>query len=240
MEIERIALGAVRSTNDHLNAMRPKPGKAILATAEYQEGGRGQGANRWESELGKNLLFSFLVAPEGMAARDQFVLSMANAVALAHALGRYAAVEVKWPNDIYAGGRKLAGTLIEARLMGGRVAAATVGTGVNVNQAEFPPGLPGPVSLAQLAGRELPRGEVMDGIATAFIAQMERADRGDYAGISADYHSLLYRRSGFHRFADAAGEFTARIVSVAQCGRITLEDSCGRERNYVFKEIRWL
>ena len=57
-----------------------------VIVAEYQSGGRGCGTNVWESERSKNLLFSVLIHPVAVPAADQFILSMANALALRDAL----------------------------------------------------------------------------------------------------------------------------------------------------------
>ena len=91
------------STNDVLLAHpAPSPEDMVVAVAEYQTAGRGQAGNSWESERGKNLLFSILTCPQNIAVTDQYVLSMAGALALKAALDQYTDhITLKWPNDIY-------------------------------------------------------------------------------------------------------------------------------------------
>ena len=83
---------------------------------DFQTAGRGQAGNSWESEEGKNLLFSTLLRYDGILAAEQWRLSMLVAVALWDTLAKYLPQEqltIKWPNDIYFGDKKLVGILIE-------------------------------------------------------------------------------------------------------------------------------
>ena len=83
---------------------------------DFQTAGRGQAGNSWESEEGKNLLFSALLRYNNIRATEQWRLSMLVAVALWEVLANYLPQEqlsIKWPNDIYFGDKKLVGILIE-------------------------------------------------------------------------------------------------------------------------------
>jgi BirA family biotin operon repressor/biotin-[acetyl-CoA-carboxylase] ligase len=59
---------------------------------------------------------------------------------------------IKWPNDIYASGKKLCGILIENALSGGKVQHSVIGIGMNVNEEEFPSTISNAISLYQLTG----------------------------------------------------------------------------------------
>jgi len=135
-----IELDAIVSTNSFLRDYRPlQPVDITLVTAEYQTAGRGQGTNSWESERGKNLLFSLLVNPASLPAAQAFVLSEAIALSIREAITPFIREEVtiKWPNDIYVGDCKIAGILIENTLQGSAVARSIIGCGVDVNQETF-------------------------------------------------------------------------------------------------------
>ncbi len=143
-----IELDAIVSTNSFLRDYRPlQPVDITLVTAEYQTAGRGQGTNCWESERGKNLLFSLLVNPASLPAAQAFVLSEAIALSIREAIARFIReaitpfireeVTIKWPNDIYVGDCKIAGILIENTLQGSSVARSIIGCGVDVNQESF-------------------------------------------------------------------------------------------------------
>jgi BirA family biotin operon repressor/biotin-[acetyl-CoA-carboxylase] ligase len=88
---------------------------------DFQTAGRGQAGNTWESEAGKNLLYSTLLRYEGLLVTEQWRISMLVALAWWDTLAKYVSADqltIKWPNDIYYGDKKLAGILIENSLLG--------------------------------------------------------------------------------------------------------------------------
>lgn len=235
-----IRLDTVDSTNTYLHAYRGDE-DVVVATARHQTAGRGQGGNQWEDAEGQNLLFSIQIRPVEVAIDHQFVLAMAEALALKRALDAYAdSMELKWPNDIYHRDRKLSGTLIETAVSGGRLKRMILGTGINVNQRRFTSDAPNPVSLSQITGSDESIDHLLERILQAFDDYYRRVLEGDYAGISREYHEALYRRKGFYRYRDGDGEFDAELVGVAYDGRLSLRDSEGRQRSYAFKEVEFI
>lgn len=153
MEWEIIHIAETDSTNRWL---RERGGEGdMVVVADYQTAGKGQGNNSWESERGKNLLFSVLYHPQRIPANRQFHISMAVSLAIADALGEHIGdVSIKWPNDIYWRNAKICGILIENRLLGQTIRDSIIGVGVNVNQRQFHSNAPNPVSLWQIHGHE--------------------------------------------------------------------------------------
>lgn len=240
--VKIIRLGETGSTNDYLRNYQPEEGEDMtVVVADYQSEGRGQGSNRWESEAGKNLLFSVLLHPVHVPVVRQFLLSEFGAVALKDALGNYVreGITLKWPNDIYWNDRKLSGTLIETRLSGGRIRDCIFGVGLNVNQTEFRSDAPNPVSLCQILGREIDRDELLGCIVSSFRRLYPQLLGGGYIDLPALYHDSLYRKHGFHSFTDSNGEFEGAIVEVEDDGHLVLRDREGVIRSYLFKEIEY-
>ena len=239
-----LKLTETASTNDVLLAHPAPPnGEMVVAMAEYQTAGRGQAGNSWESERGKNLLFSILTCPQNIAIADQYVLSMAGALALKAVLDRYTDhITLKWPNDIYWRDRKISGTLIETTVKGKTLERCVYGIGLNVNQHEFRSNAPNPVSLYNIIGVETPLEEVLDNVLQHFSEYYRRAEEGDCAGICAKYNAALFRREGLHPYEDCATHerFEARISHVAPNGRLHLTDANGQERTYWMKEVRFI
>ena len=134
-----IKLNEIGSTNDYMRKYALADDDEMAVTvASYQTAGRGQGTNTWESEPGKNLLFSLKLKPKNVEVRTQFLLSMTMAVAIKEALDCYAdGFSLKWPNDIYWHDYKLSGTLIETSLKAGNIDSCIFGIGIDVNQREF-------------------------------------------------------------------------------------------------------
>jgi len=207
-----------------------------VVVAEYQTAGRGCGTNTWESERSKNLTFSLMLHPEWLPARRQFLISQAVSVALCETLETYIynKVEIKWPNDIYVGDRKICGILIENRLKGPHIADSIVGIGLNVNQAVFVSDAPNPVSLYQLTGKETDRDELLQ----RFLKHLEDAVYRPAALMG--YEERLYRREGWHAYKDAEGCFEAKMDGVMDDGRLMLTDSGGNRRVYAFKEVTFV
>ncbi|BAH38576.1 MAG TPA: biotin--[acetyl-CoA-carboxylase] ligase [Gemmatimonas aurantiaca] len=123
---------SVSSTMDvaHALAVSGAPsGTAVLASEQTQ--GRGRGGHTWQAEPDAGLWLTLIERPTDARALD--VLSLRIGLALAEALTPLVegAVQLKWPNDLYVGARKLAGILIEARWRDGRPEWAAIGVGIN-------------------------------------------------------------------------------------------------------------
>lgn len=239
MKTKIIRLEEIDSTNRYLKNYREEGDEEmIVAVADYQSAGKGQGTHTWESEKGKNLLFSIKVYPHWIPVRRQFVLSMAGALAVKDALDSYVeSITLKWPNDVYWNDQKISGTLIENTIDSKGIKSCVFGIGLNVNQLVFHSDAPNPVSLAQILGHEVDRDEVLKKILDGFEKYYELLRRADYMDVSGIYHLSLYRRKGFHPYRDADGEFEGALVEVEDDGHLILHDRQGRIRSYAFGEI---
>ena len=85
--IKFIHVGETDSTNEEVKRRAQHPFTPLLVCADYQTAGRGQKGNSWESERGKNLLFSVMLWPQGISAGCQFRLSQCMALAVSEVLG---------------------------------------------------------------------------------------------------------------------------------------------------------
>lgn len=233
MEWEIIHIAETDSTNRWL---RERGGEGdMVVVADYQTAGKGQGTNSWESERGKNLLFSVLYHPQRIPANRQFHISMAVSLAIADALGEHIGdVSIKWPNDIYWRNAKICGILIENRLLGQTIRDSIIGVGVNVNQRQFHSNAPNPVSLWQIHGHETDLELLLQSILDKFTLYINKKE------IKTQYLHLLYRRKGFHPYADREGSFMAEIVDVEDDGHLLLCDDNGQQRRYAFKEVSFV
>lgn len=234
-------LEEVESTNDEMRRLPTENGQRIsVVVADFQFKGRGQGTNTWESERGKNLLFSIKIRPVMVPVRCQFLLSMAGGLAIKDALDAYTAgITLKWPNDVYWNDRKICGTLIEITLSAGRIKDCIFGIGLNVNQQVFMSDAPNPVSLAQILDHETDRKKLLNEVLEAFDKYYSWIENGRYGDISALYHEALYHRHGFYPYRDVAKNevFEAAIVEVEDDGTLVLRDRKGVFREYRFKEV---
>jgi BirA family biotin operon repressor/biotin-[acetyl-CoA-carboxylase] ligase len=144
---EVIRLSTVASTMDVLHDLAADGAEAgTLVVAAEQTGGRGSRGRAWLSGHG-GLWLSVLYRPEIAAGIELCGLRIGLAVAEAvEALHPGAAVQIKWPNDLMIGDRKLGVILCEARWQGDALAWVVAGLGLNVANP-----LPGDLAEAAIA-----------------------------------------------------------------------------------------
>jgi BirA family transcriptional regulator, biotin operon repressor / biotin---[acetyl-CoA-carboxylase] ligase len=124
-----------------------------LVTADEQEAGRGRQGRVWTAPPGTAVLMSVVLRE-----LDE-LLPLTAAVAISEALPLEAAI--KWPNDVWIDGRKVAGILVEGRPQDGW---AVLGIGLNVTTEDFPPELAETATSLRLAGVETTRAQVLTDI----------------------------------------------------------------------------
>ncbi len=252
---DKLYIEQLDSTNNRLKEMAATtrlPDGFTLYTF-YQTAGRGQQGNTWDSEPGKNLLFSTLFIPNGLLVSQQFRLSMAVSVSIVETLRKYITkVCIKWPNDIYYGDRKLGGILIENLLAGNQIGRSVVGIGINVNQTEFREDIPNPISLKRIAGEDFDKEILLDEI----LQTWENLPKllSEPLLLKEQYMSFLYRGQGLHLYRELkpsinpvsigrkeeSDSFRAAIRDVLDDGRILLEKENGERQYYHFKQIQYI
>ena len=237
-------LGVVDSTNSYARCHSARlwaaagDVKALVVYADCQTAGRGQRGNVWHSQMGENLLVSLVVRPVALPVMAQFALSQAVALAVRSAMG-YLDIDVvlKWPNDIYAGERKLAGILVELDCCGPLVEQAVIGVGLNVNQEQFAAMEKVPVSMKMLTGEACDVDEVLGVLLDSFSYYYSLLESGNYSLLAADYKAHLLGYKKVMHYRDATSEFDAKIIDVASDGHISLLHTDGSIRTYAFKEV---
>jgi BirA family biotin operon repressor/biotin-[acetyl-CoA-carboxylase] ligase len=156
-----VTLEEVGSTLDvahQLAAAGADPGTLIVADA--QTAGRGRMGRSWRSERGAGIWLTLIERPHDPSGLE--VLSLRVGLALAPALDPFASapVELKWPNDLYVGAKKLGGVLIEARWREQSLEWLAIGVGINLRP---PADEPIAVGLRQ----DVSRDEVLERIVPA-------------------------------------------------------------------------
>lgn len=228
------------STND--DARDEKYHEGDVVWADFQTAGRGQRGHEWHSRKGENLTFSVVLEPTFVPIAEQFSVSEVVALSLVDMLAEYGIeARIKWTNDIYVGDRKLVGILIEHSLSSTTLRRTIVGIGINVNQTEFDPSIPNPVSMAQLLDKELDADEVLKCFLTHLQRNYEVLRNGGNVELHERYNALLYRKNEYHTYALPSGEkFRAKIVGTAPNGALRLEDEQGKTKDYLFKEVEFV
>lgn len=209
--------------------------------ADFQNAGRGQAGNQWESEVEKNLLFSIVLKPTILQAREQFLISQIAALSVKKTLDDYVNdISIKWPNDIYWKDKKISGMLIENDLTGSFIYSSIIGIGINLNQELFCSDAPNPISLKQITGKNFDREEVLRQFVSHFYANYLLLLQEKREEIREAYRSMLYRKEGLHRYQDANGSFDAVIHGVEPTGHLLLQLRDKTIRRFAFKEVSYL
>jgi len=162
---EMVVVEETESTNDLVwKAVERGEPEGFVVFAERQTKGRGQYGRRWESAPYLGLWFSILLRPAlTLAQSPKLTVQLAEAVAATIAEETGCAPTLKWPNDIYVSGRKVAGVLIEGRTASDGSYVAVAGIGINVNQTieDFPEELREIAgSLATTTGKKFSRSKL--------------------------------------------------------------------------------
>ncbi len=235
-----IHLNSVDSTSNYA-AMMVSDGKAAHGTvilADEQTAGRGQRGSHWQSEGGSNLLLSVIVKPDNLSVDRQFTLTQIVSLAVLDLLGKIGiSAQIKWPNDIYVGDRKICGMLIENTISGGLIQTSIVGVGLNVNQENF--ALDSATSIKLETGETKNIQEVLFSFISSLNGQYQRWLFQGEEGIKANYCEQLLGIGELRKYEDAIGEFHGELIGVEGNGRLRLRVE-GRERSYEMKEIRFI
>lgn len=138
LELPRVELlASTTSTLDQAHRLAAEGAPSgTLVIANEQTAGRGRGGKNWQSPAGSGLWITLIERPNHTSGLG--VLSLRVGLATAEALDRFASepIRLKWPNDLYVDGRKLAGILVEARWREQSIEWVAIGVGVNVKLPE--------------------------------------------------------------------------------------------------------
>jgi BirA family biotin operon repressor/biotin-[acetyl-CoA-carboxylase] ligase len=189
------------STNDVIEKLAGDGVKeGVVVFAESQTKGRGRLGRKWISPTHKGLWFSVLLRPD-LRPQEATQLTVASATALRRAIQSQTGLspEIKWPNDLLIGGKKIAGILTELNTEPDRIKYAILGIGVDVNvdTAELPPEVRKlATSLRIESGETISRAE----LAVAILRELDE----DYARIGAG------------KFAAVADEWEAHCTTIGK------------------------
>ncbi len=215
--------------------------EGTIVYTNYQFSGRGHTGNSWESEDGKNLLISIVLFPSFINPEDQFHLSMAVSLGICDFLKRYVPFcTIKWPNDIYVNNDKIAGILIESSIMDSKIEYSIAGIGLNINQDKFKGVAPNPVSLSLLTGRLYDLHVCLNQLTNDLDVRYKQLIGGNSGQIRKEYVSKLFRLNEWYEYKDLKGDFTGRILTISDSGRIKIERQSGEISEYSFKELEFI
>jgi BirA family biotin operon repressor/biotin-[acetyl-CoA-carboxylase] ligase len=198
----------------------------------HQTAGRGRGAHAWWSGPGC-VTVTFVLPVDDQAAPHQIPLIAGLAVRNAAAeLSGNDGIQLKWPNDVLYGGRKLAGLLCE------RVHKADlIGLGLNVNLDRASKSIPTSLSdrltsVSEIAGRPIDLTVALATVATHLHRMLTRRAEHPFEQVLREYdthHALVGKTVSVIDGADAAG-ISGRCEGLDEMGRLVLRSRSGLHR----------
>jgi len=231
----------IDSTNRYLmDEARRGAAAGLVAVADHQSAGRGRLGRRWEAPPGSALLASVLLRPE-LAPDDLYLCTALVALAGADACVETAGVapELKWPNDLLVGDRKLGGVLAEwdPGAPGGTPSSVAVVVGIGINLDWPGPEGAGGVSLAEVA--DPPR---RDDLLTVLLERVATryGSLGDEVGRAALAAELQVRCSTVGRRVRvelSAGRLVGQAVGLDACGRLLVDGDDGRRHGIAAGDV---
>jgi BirA family biotin operon repressor/biotin-[acetyl-CoA-carboxylase] ligase len=201
-----------------------------LFLADTQTDGRGRHGRTWISNSG-TLTFSLAVDRRTTNVRSSKLMSLAVGIAIARSLEfEFAPLQakLKWPNDVYIGGGKVAGILLETTQKAPE--HVVIGVGMNVADAPDLGEEAGSVrSVAQVVGRQVKRYELLYGVVLNIIRAIAEVD--DFANdLVAEFRSRCLLTGGLVRFRHGGHPCEGRCIGVSEDGELLVDTESGLQR----------
>jgi BirA family biotin operon repressor/biotin-[acetyl-CoA-carboxylase] ligase len=238
-----IKLNAIDSTNSFLKEMvyNQAVDDYTVVVADYQTNGRGQMGTVWDSDKGKNLMFSVFKDLSIHDVEFPFYICMAISLAILKTFKTFNIpnLSIKWPNDILSADKKICGILIE-NVIKNRLNSTIIGIGINVNQTEFDE-LPQASSMRKITGVHYDLDEILQRIIQHTKEYSSILQEGDYDTVKSEYEDNLFRKDKPSTFKTSDGDlFSGFIIGVTKYGKlqVLLEDEIVKK--FDLKEINLL
>jgi BirA family transcriptional regulator, biotin operon repressor / biotin---[acetyl-CoA-carboxylase] ligase len=226
----------VPSTMDVAGTLAADPALRLpIVVADAQTAGRGRRGHTWESPPGAGLYLSLVWREAAMGTLPLLTLAAGIGVREGIAAATGLAPEVKWPNDLIVGRRKLAGLLAEGVALGSLGQSVIVGVGVNLMPAAYPPDVAArATSLEGELGRDVDRGAVMCEVISAVIDRLSGLSR-DPGGILQAWRAASPSATGTRvEWEDKRGV----TAGVDDSGALLVKTNDGIER-IIAGELHW-
>lgn len=209
--------GEVTSTQNVARALRVQP--PYLVCASEQSAGKGRLGRRWRSDRG-GLYFSLVIRRQ----KEDWAVPLVSAYALwAELSSKVSSLELKWPNDLYAEEKKLAGVMVE-----GWDARLGIGVGLNVNQPGFEGDLASSaISLRMLAGAEFELEGLLIALVCVILRMMGELTKQGFAHFQPSLRRVLLASDQSVKVLRANRVCEGRLIDLGPSGEALVQTSQG-------------
>jgi BirA family biotin operon repressor/biotin-[acetyl-CoA-carboxylase] ligase len=219
--------------------------EGAVIVADEQNAGRGRQGHTWSSPAGRGLYVSVLLTPSRTASdarRATALLTLAAGVAIVEAIEAAASLsaDLKWPNDVYVGRRKLAGILAEAVNDTTWGPTIVLGYGINVLATEWPPAVAQrATSIESEIGRAIPRDRLFVETLAALSRRYDDLLAGRFDAILDAWRRRSPSANGTQvEWTDASGEHAGITTGIDDQGALLVREKQDIHR-LLAGELRW-
>lgn len=243
----KLPLGDVRyfdsigSTNNEALAWATGEAQDLsMVIADEQTAGRGRLDRKWFTPKGSALAFSLILRPTAEERAHLTRIVGLAALAVVDALrARELTAQIKWPNDVLLGGRKVAGILVESVWSGEEVDCVVIGIGVNIFKDAVPPGelLQFPAtSLEEFLGHDIEREEILRDILSGVVALRPHLGTDSFLGA---WEKALSFRGEQVQVEDGSGTpLKGKLLGLESDGSLQLSTEAGKSVTVRFGDVR--
>lgn len=239
--IHYVHFDTIDSTNTWAknNAQLLDPDSITCVTSLEQTAGRGRRMRKWVSPKGQNLyatLFFCFTRDSKYIANLAQILSLSCATVLK---SKGFSPQVKWPNDLLLGGKKVAGVLCETTSLENRI-GISLGIGINVNMTdELLKTIDQPAtSLAQLSGQSWALEQILEMLLQQFIKDLTLLQKKGFEPFRLFYDELLAYKGQTITCEDGAVKLQGICHSINKEGRLNLILPSGEQKTLLAGEIK--
>lgn len=215
-------------------------GHGTLVIANSQTGGKGRRGRNWHTPKGASIAMSIILKPQ-MEAEHASMLTLVQAMAVARALEDVSGLkaQIKWPNDILLNEKKVCGILTEMHLEGSKISSIIIGTGINVNQEDFPREIADiATSIKREVGVAVSREELIEKICEYFEKYYDKFMQAkDLSDIMGEYNVRLISTGRRVRVLDPKKEFMGEALGINPLGELLVKREDGHVINVYAGEV---
>ena len=202
-----------------------------LVLAEFHTQGKGRRGRNWFSPLGTSVYMSLLLKPE-LDPSKVSMLTLVQALAVSRGIEDTCGIapQIKWPNDILVNEKKICGILTELRMEKNGINSVIIGTGINLNQTEFPSAI-GDIasSLKKETGRTISREEVIGNIMIRFEYYYGCFLKTENLSLlREEYNARLINGGRKVKVLDPKGEFRGEALGINELGELLIKREDGK------------
>lgn len=226
-----IFLSETASTNEEaVKEVKNGAEHGTLVVADSQTKGKGRRGRVWHSPKGTCIAMSLILKPK-IETKDASMLTLVQAMAVAKSIEEVCGLEtkIKWPNDILVHEKKVCGILTEMHLENTKISAIIMGTGINVNQEEFPTEISPIATSLKIEKKESQcRVDLIRRICRLFEKYYDDfLNTGDVSSFLEEYNERLVSREKRVRVLEPKGDFEGMALGINKKGELLVKKDDG-------------